>query len=287
MKTEEKFDLSKDVPYIHNTDELQQWLRPLYIMNNYLVDHETYNTFKCKIQNLVRGCFPIKECREFPIRFKFYQRDKTEHVLQLRHFFVNLILWHPFVELYGIEVLNEHFILDCSVDIPHIESYINYKLITVLREYHVKSTTINYAISEVLYNLRMISGDFSVIMGLNFSAPTFLDMYEKNEEIRDIMEVSFSDGMQPHDIEAKLQELQDREISIYKNDPNNPVGVILKSGTGIKTKQFAEFTISEGLKPSIEGVTIPIPIENSTLVRGLDRPSYLYIDGTGARKSLF
>ena len=49
-------------------------------------------------------------------------------------------------------------------------------------------------------------------------------------------------------------------------------------------KQFAEFTISEGLKPSLEGVTIPIPIENSTLLRGLDRPSYLYIDATGARE---
>ena len=46
-------------------------------------------------------------------------------------------------------------------------------------------------------------------------------------------------------------------------------------------KQLAEFTISEGLKPSLEGVTIPMPIENSTLLRGLDRPSYLYIDATG------
>jgi hypothetical protein len=51
-------------------------------------------------------------------------------------------------------------------------------------------------------------------------------------------------------------------------------------------KQFTEFTISEGLKPSLEGVTIPEPIENSTLLRGLDRPSYLYIDATGSRKSL-
>ena len=46
-------------------------------------------------------------------------------------------------------------------------------------------------------------------------------------------------------------------------------------------KQFTEFTVSEGLKPSLEGITIPLPIENSTLLRGLDRPSYLYIDATG------
>ena len=51
-------------------------------------------------------------------------------------------------------------------------------------------------------------------------------------------------------------------------------------------KQLAEFTIADGLKPSIEGVTIPKPIENSTLLKGLDRPSYLYISAVGARKSL-
>lgn len=54
----------------------------------------------------------------------------------------------------------------------------------------------------------------------------------------------------------------------------------------ILTKQFAEFTIAQGLKPSLEGVIMPVPIENSTLIRGLDRPSYLYIDASAARKSL-
>ena len=53
------------------------------------------------------------------------------------------------------------------------------------------------------------------------------------------------------------------------------------------TKQFAEFTISEGLKPSLEGVTIPKPIENSTMLRGLDRPSYLYIDAMGKMVALY
>ena len=123
-------------------------------------------------------------------------------------------------------------------------------------------------------------------MGLNFSALTFIEMYENNEEVRDIMETKFDEKLQPYEIEQELSSLQAREIDIYKNTPGNPIGVILKTGTGIKNKQFAEFTISEGLKPSLEGVTIPEVIENSTLLKGLDRPSYLYIDATGARKSL-
>lgn len=281
-----KFNLENDVPYIHNTDELALWLQPTYILNNYLKDYDTYNSFMKKMVNLIRGCYVIKECREYPIHFKFHPKEKADHVLQFRHFIINMILWYPFVELNDLNVLDESFILDCEKEIPNIEDYINYKLIIILRDYNVKSTTVNYTISEVLYNLRKISIDFSLILGLNFSVNTFLDMYETNEEIRNIMEVTFDENMQPHEIEQQLAELQSREIEIYESDPKNPIGVILRSGTGIKKKQFAEFTISEGLKPSLEGVTIPKPIENSTLLRGLDRPSYLYIDATGARKSL-
>jgi hypothetical protein len=247
---------------------------------------EMYETFLKQIMNLIKASYTIRPCREYPIRFKFYEKDKKEFTLELRHFAINLILWNPFVELNELEVLDESFILDCNTEIPTIENYINDKLITVLREYHVKNTTINYRISDVLYNLRRISIDFSLIMGLNFSAATFFDMYEQNDEIRDMMEITFDENLQPHDIEQKLSELQDREISIYRNTPGNPVGVLLNAKTGVKAKQFTEFTVSEGLKPSLEGVTIPKPIENSTLLRGLDRPSYLFLDAVGARKSL-
>ena len=281
-----KFNLLEDVPYIHNSKELALWLRPLYVINSYMKDYDTYKEFMTKTMNVLKGCYTIYNCREYPVHFKFNAKDKEEHVLSFRHFCINMILWYPFVELNDLNVLDESFILDCNNSIPSIENYINFKLITVLRDYHVKPTTINYAISEVLYNLRMISVDFSLILGLNFSAITFFDMYNESTEIRDIMEVQFSENMQPHEIEQELHELQDKEIEIYRSMPENPIGVILRAQTGIKYKQFAEFTISEGLKPSLEGVTIPMPIENSTLLRGLDRPSYLYIDATGSRKSL-
>lgn len=278
------FDLARQVPYIHNTKELALWLKHEYVLNNYMSDYETYNDFMARLLNTIRSCYVIKACREYPIRFRFSESDKKVHTLQFRHFIVNMILWLPFVELNDLDVLNESFILDCETDIPNIESYINYKLITTLRDYHIRSTVVNYSISEVLYNLRRLSIDFSLIMGLNFSTLTFLDMYENNEEIRDIMESSFDETMQPYEIEQQLSELQQREIDIYKSIPDNPIGLILRTQTGIKPKQFAEFTIAGGLKPSLEGITIPEPISNSTMLRGLDRPSYLFIDATGARK---
>ena len=278
--------LEDTVPYIHNHEELQSYLKPLYVIENITKSYDDYNIFMKKLTNLIRGSFTIRSCREYPIKFKFYQKDTKTYTLQLRHFYINMILWEAFVELSGINILNESFILDCEKDIPKIEEYINYKLIQVLRDYHIKSTTINYTISEILYNLRAISLDFSQIMNLNFSLKTFIDVYENNDRIRDLMESKFDRGMQPYEIEDLLHKYEDEEIKAYKEMKENPIGVILRAGTGIKSKQFAEFTIAEGLKPTLTGETIPWPVDNSTLIRGADRPSFYYTSAIGSRKSL-
>ena len=281
-----RFDLVTDVPVIHNREELAQWLRPLYIIDDILVDDDTYNNMRSCILNLVRGSFTIRACREYPIKFKFNKKDKEEYQLELRDFLINLILFEPFIELYGLNVLDKSYIFDCKTGIPNIENYINNKIILTLKDYQIKNTYLNIRISNVIYNLRMISVDFSQILGLNFNIFTFADMYSSNTEIRDIMETKFDESLQPYEIEAQLKELQNREMQIYKDLPDNELGAILRSATGVKPKQFTEFTIAGGLKPTIDGYTIPEVIQNSILIGGLDRPSYFYIDAGGANKSL-
>lgn len=281
-----RFDLVTNVPVIHNREELAQWLRPLYIIDDILVDDDTYDNMRSCILNLVRGSFTIRACREYPIKFKFNKKDKEEYQLELRDFLINLILFEPFIELYGLNVLDKSYIFDCKTGIPNIENYINNKIILTLKDYQVKNTYLNIRISNVIYNLRMISVDFSQILGLNFNIFTFADMYSSNTEIRDIMETKFDESLQPYEIEAQLKELQNREMQIYKDLPDNELGAILRSATGVKPKQFTEFTIAGGLKPTIDGYTIPEVIQNSILIGGLDRPSYFYIDAGGANKSL-
>lgn len=279
-------DDGHDVPFIHNRYELKELLAPLYIIEDYLVDYDTYDTFFNRIYNIVKGCFTIQVCREYPVKFKFYRTDEKSHTVQLRHFLLDLMAWRPFVELKGIHVLDETFIMDPEKDIPKLENFQNNKIILPLREHHVKSTTVNYATSEVGHLFRSISLNFSDIMGLSFGTYDFLKMYQDDETIRGLMDTTFGDLSQPHEIEQRLDEAREKLISTLMADKDNPIGIILRSGTGIKHKQLSEFMIAEGLKPSLEGTTIPIPIETSTIKGGLDRPSSLYIDGTGARKSL-
>ena len=276
-----------EVPVIHNTVELELlYLKPLYILSDYMVNYETYEEFHETIYNIVKGCFTIRACREYPVRFKFNAHEKEIHTIELRHFIVVIKLWNPFVELNDLEVLDESYVPDYETDIPAINDYINEKLIGTLREYHIKSTTVNYSISETLHKLRQISEDFSIILGLNFSIPMFIDLYNNHPVLRDMMESKFSLNMQPHEVETQLHEMEDKEINYLMSLKDNHLGIVLRARTGMKHKQLVEYTISEGLKPDLDGNTIPITIENSTLIRGLDRPSYLYLDALAARKSL-
>ena len=276
-----------EVPIISNDKELSQYLKPLYIIEDVMKNDEDYKYFEECTYNIIKGCFEHKECREHPVKFKFYKTDKKTHTVEFRHFIINMFLWSPFTNLYGVsDVMDESFIIDCYKDIPNVTDYINEKIILVLREYGIKNVIINRSVSEVLYNLRRISTDFSAIMNLNISMETFLELYDEHPRIREIMETKFTTQQQPNEIEHLMNELTTEEVELIKGVKDNALGVILRSGTGIKHKQLAEYTIAMSMKPDLSGVTIPIPISSSTLIGGLNKPSYHYIDAIGARKSL-
>lgn len=279
-------DLVFDVPFIHNVKEMRAWMHPLYIIEDYTKDYETYKIFQQKIYNVIRGCFTIQNCRNAMIRFKFTKDSKEEYELPFKMFIINTILWYPFVELHGLDVLNESFIIRDPEVLPNIEDFINEKLIKTLKEYHIKTSKMNYAISEVLFNLRTISIHFSLILGLDFSIPMFTKLYSENPRIKEIMECHFDDTMQPHEIEQELSSYQQEFIETLTAMEDCHLGIVLRAKTGIKGKQLSEFAISEGLKPDLTGQTIPIPIQNSTLIRGADTPSYHFIDAMSSRKSL-
>jgi len=279
-------DISKEVPFIEGHKDLKKYLDNIYVISDYMTNYDVYEIFKEKIYNLVRGSISIKNCREYPVKFKFYREDKRSMKMELRHFLINLMLWYPFVDLADVQVLNKDLILDCYNGIPDINDFLNEKILHTLKKYHLKSTKINYNMSHVLNDLRRISGDFSIIMGLNISAPMFIDVYNKNETIRKLMDITYPVDAQPYEIERMLNESEREIVDAFTSMKDNNLGIILRAKTGVKHKQLREFTVAVGLKPTIEGDTIPITINNSLLINGVKTPAEKYIDGLGARKSL-
>ena len=262
--------------------DMKKFLKPIYIIEDYLLDESRYGDLEQTIRNLLRGCFHIKECREYPIEFKFYRKDKETHKLQIRRFLYNLYIWKPFCMLNEFHILDESYILS-EEEIPNVTEFLNEKILTTLQDYNIEQILINESISNVLYSLRSISLDFSDIMNLTFSDHDFIEMLN-DPEYREIMELKIPEDMQPIEVEKLLSQYQQRLVRKLKQDKNNPVGIMLRAGTGVKEKQLAEYMIAMGLKPTLTGEVMPIPIETSSLLGGLNRPSYQYIDAIAARK---
>ena len=275
------------VQFIPNVKELRKHMQPLYVLADYLACEEAYVDLKEQLYRLMKGCFEIKECREAPVRFKFYAKDKKTYQIQFRHFIIELFLLYPLTKIPDLDgILDDSFIPDFYTDIPKINNFINHKLIDTMRDNNVKTTVMNSSISQVTYDLKRIDMDFSLIIGLNFSTETFIDLYKNYPHIKEIMETKFEPNMQPKEIEEFMEAKQKDLIASIKAVPDNNLAIVLRSGTGIKHKQLSEFMIAQAQKPDIEGKVIPVAIENSTLIGGSDRPSYVYVDATAARKSL-
>ena len=75
----ESMDEFNDVVAIPSTKELKKYLKPLYVIEEYTRSEEDYKDFQEKVYNYLKGCFEHKECREYPVKFKFYLDDKETY----------------------------------------------------------------------------------------------------------------------------------------------------------------------------------------------------------------
>ena len=274
------------VEHIKTTEELSKKLKPLYVIHDYTKSRERYQEFIDSIYDIVRGCFEYHKLRTYPVHFKFYEKDNDVHTLELRYFLVNIMYWFPFVDVHDRQgLMTDETMITKPEDVADIDSKIN-DIIAILIDSNVKNTKINSGVSLSLHNMRSISGEFSLIMGLKYDMVDIAHMYLNNPVVHDMMNVKFPEGAQPKEIENILNESEIKLIKALREEPRNMIGVLLNAKEGIKHKQLVEMFISKGLIPDLDGNTIPMAIENSTIRGGLSKPSDIFIDASGTRKSL-
>lgn len=270
------------------TDELKDIIdsfgNKIIIMEDEMSEKKKFKKFIKEIFACIRAGFEVKELRECPVYFKF-REDSDIHVMQLRHFLTNIIFWEPLIALNSVNKLDESFIIDPTrISSSYIKQYIDNKIIIPYRK-KISNRKLNSVISDLIFNLSRISNDFNVILGLTMNIESFIQVAEDCPRFKEIITTKIEEGTQPNDIEHMLDKLLKEEIEILKRY-DNALTPMLNVNTGIKPKQLSEFSISGGLKPSLEGKTIPIPINTNLIHGGLNNVSYYMIDSVGARKSL-
>lgn len=260
----------------------------LFIIKDLSESIEGYKNIIEKLYDFLKQGFEILELRTCPVYFKFKDgEDETIHTLQLRHFLTNLMLWEPLIRLDQCDLLNEKYIVDCSkISAGLIKTYIDNRIIIPLNK-KFENRKLNMIISDMIYNLGRISTDFNSILGLSINIETFIDLSNRSKRFDEIIHTKLDDNLQPTENEDVLDHIMGEQIKILLNDPGrNLLQPILKSGSGIKSKQLAEFSINGGFKPDLDGNTIPIPINSNFVVGGLSNVTNYYIDSLGGRKSV-
>lgn len=257
----------------------------IIIIEHVADDVKKYKKTIEKYYDYIKQGFEYKELRTCPVYFKFFDReDSYIHQLQLRHFVTNLMFWEPMVRIGMFEKMDETYIVDCTkISADLIKEYIDNKIIIPFRTV-VGNRKLNKIIHDMIYNLSRISTDFNIILGLSINVETFIDLSNRNPRFNEIIRTKIDENMQPNEIEKYLDDLLEEQVQILKTE-DNLLKPILITRAGIKEKQLAEFSINGGLKPDLDGNTIPIPINSNFLVGGLGNITNYYIDALGGRKS--
>ena len=142
-----------------------------------LEDEETFEEFRVNMYQMFKDGFEVKELREAPAKFIF-KLDEEPHVMQVRRFYINLLMWYPLC-LFGCpNDIDESFIVDDFTAGARI-NYFNEK---IFKPYvgKVENSLINFAVLESLHMLQEIAIDFNVIMGGSMNLLDYVKLSNTN-----------------------------------------------------------------------------------------------------------
>ena len=252
-----------------------------------LADIENYEMYFKKFYDYMKQGFERPEVRKHPIQFKFRDDPKEPvRTMEIRHMICNMIHWRPFIVMDRVEDLGPQHIMDCkNFTQKYRDDWINTFIIDPYRK-EFSNSQMNIICERITADSVRISNDFNVIMGMTMNIESFIDISVKNPRVDQIFRTKLPEGLQPKEIEKINDELRTELINIFKQSPDMCLFPMLHAGTGIKDKQLSEFCINGGLKPDINGNTLPEPINSNFLIGGLNNVTNYYIDAQAGRKSI-
>lgn len=218
----------------------------LFIIEEVMSSKEKYDETFNMLYGYMIQAFEVKEIREHPLYFRFKKDDEKVHVLQIRRFITNFILWEGLLILDAANTVNEDCIIDCTkLSNKMIKKFLDEKIIIPHRK-KVSNRKLCKILSDIIANLTRISNDFNIIMGMSISIETFMDVANANPRYNEIIRTKIDENMQPTEIEVTLEQLRKEEIEILLKE-DNLLRPMLITGSGINVKQLSEFSINGGL----------------------------------------
>lgn len=264
---------------------IKEMKEKVYIISNILGDEKLYIKVTEHLYENFKQGFEIKELRECPVKFKFRKSDDITHTLQMRHLYSNLCMWYPFLAIGQGDILDETYIIK-PTDFTNRgrKTFLDNKFIKPFRN-DISNKDLNLILHETQKRLAQVSKDFNPILGNSINIESYMDLYNRNAEFRNLVHTKVDPTKQPKEVEREL-DLKTNQMEDLLKKEDNCLKPILNCGGVVKMKQLAESFISFGYKPDIDGNTLPVPINANMLVGGMSNVTNLYTETNSSRKSL-
>lgn len=254
------------------------------VMDEVLHDNKSFTVVFQDLLDIMKYAFEVDEVRHQTINIKFRKNSKKYITMEIRHLLSNMILWKPFIQIDKVDLLDESFIFDFSdFNIGKLQKYMNN---VILKNHDGDFASKNAAINDICHSISNVSHAFCLLMGLGVSLYDIHQIEMRHPEASEIMHGNIDVTREPGEIEKELEERTKTLIDIITHDEvMNDMKPLFASGSGIKPAQFKELMVKIGFKADLSGNTIPIMINSSFLMDGLNKPSSYFINAMSGRKA--
>lgn len=253
-------------------------------MHEVMASMQSYNVVFQDLLDLMKYAFEDEKMRTQTIQIKFAKKERKTITMELRHLLSNMIFWKPLIDIDKVELLDESFIFDLAkFDTGTLMEYINTKLLPI---HDGDFASKNSMVNDICHSIINISHAFCLLMGLGVSLYDLHQIEVRNPEAARLMHDSVDQTLEPDEIENELTRRTNDLIDIIIHDSClNDLKPLFASGSGMKKPQFREFCVKIGFKADLSGNTIPMLINSSFLMDGLNTPSQYYINALSGRKA--
>lgn len=264
---------------------MDDFKKSLIVIEDHIDDYDDW--INELITKMLYG-FEHKEFRTYPVSFKFYNDKKEEtKVLPFRMFVLNAIMWYPQIK-FDPDALCDDLVIpeqESSKIVPgYIKDYVDDHYVVPYRD-KVSNYYLNEVHSDFIYLLATLCHKFYKFLGLSMNIEVFMDLAKRIPEFDELLHFKLDETKQPSDIEKDAKDAANRQWNIILNDSKFNILKPLLATNSLKDKQFAEFDNVIGLKPDVEGNTIPKPINKNWITGEINEIPITFINDIAGRKA--
>jgi hypothetical protein len=172
---------------------------------------------------------------------------------------------------------------DVKGDKVSFKKYLN-SILEVCKEFTTDMFLVSTIIADIIRDFSELAVKANTLYTNTVNLYDLARISNKNPEFDSLLNLVIPDNLQFSEIEDYIKVNLSQLVSIL-SDEDSCFKTLINCGSAVNQKQLGQTVMMIGLKPNLEGMIIPEPI-NTSFLRGMRSPEDFLTNAIGARKAL-